>query len=126
MDCTPYLISSHSSYSRTSNRYAVFQVVYFLQPDTTPLKLGRDIAAKLSKEYSDSLPSNEESQNSEIQENGPAPSQALTEKSETQIEVVPLYTPAGSAIKFFCVHPTHCYAMSLAAISTGFKGQVNA
>ena len=113
-----------------SNSKTVFQVFYFMQPDTTPIKLERDIVAKLRRQHPGTLPSSGEPQNSEIQENGPAPSQAVTEssppatKSESQIQVVPLHTPVGSAIKFFCVHPTHCYAITLVPISTGFQGQV--
>ena len=103
----------------------MFQVFYFMQPDTTTLKLARDLAAKLSGD----APS-EQLQNNDNQENGPAqtqpmadaPSSAVTSKN--QVQVVPLYTPAGSAIKFFCVHPSHRYAMNLVGISTGFQGQV--
>lgn len=101
-----------------------------MQPDTTPLKMGRDIVTMLSRQNPGTRSSNEEPQNAEIQEIGPVP-QAVAETSpaatasESQIQVVPLHTPVGSAIKFFCVHPTHCYAMSLAPISTGFQGQVN-
>ncbi len=102
-----------------------------MQPDTTPLKMEKDIAAMLSKRNPDSRPSSEKPQKSEIQENGPVPSQAAAETPppatalENQVQVVPLHTPVGSAIKFFCIHPTHCYAMSLAPISTGFQGQVS-
>ncbi len=98
-----------------------------MQPDTTALKLATDLEAKLSGE----APSEHaQLQNNENQENGPAQTQptadalpsAITPKN--QVEVVPLYTPAGSAIKFFCVHPSHRYAMNLVGISTGFQGQV--
>ena len=93
-----------------------------MQPDTTPLKMARDITAKLGGESSNPQHSNEQPENSENQEDGRTQTQPLT--SGSQIQVVPLYTPAGSAIKFFCVHPSHRYAMSLVPISTGFQGQV--
>ena len=104
----------------------LFQVFYFMQPDTTALKLARDISAQLSgKAPSEQLPNNSSL------ENGPAQTQpALTDASpstmtsESQVQVVPLYTPTGAAIKFFCVHPSHHYALNLVAISTGFQGQV--
>ena len=104
----------------------LFQVFYFMQPDTTALKIANDVAARLSGEAPD-----EQLQNNVSLENGPAQTQpALTDASpsavtsESQVQVVPLYTPAGAAIKFFCVHPSHHYALNLAAISTGFQGQV--
>ena len=109
----------------------LFQVFYFLQPDTTPLKLSRDIATKLSGQSLDSQSSNEQPRNSDNQEIEHAQTQAASETIQqsngpgSQIQVVPLYTPDGSAIKFFCVHPFHRYAMSLVPISTGFQGQVN-
>ena len=108
----------------------LFQVFYFMQPDTTVLKIAKDVAAKLSGEAP-----GETLQNNAILENEPAQTQpALTDASpyavdsavasKNQIQVVPLYTPASAAIKFFCVHPSHHYALNLAAISTGFQGQV--
>ncbi|KAL9968891.1 hypothetical protein ACROYT_G021035 [Oculina patagonica] len=109
-----------------SNFPVSYEVFYFMQPDTTALKLATDLEAKLSGE----APSEHaQLQNNENQENGPAQTQptadalpsAITPKN--QVEVVPLYTPAGSAIKFFCVHPSHRYAMNLVGISTGFQGQ---
>lgn len=102
-----------------------------MQPDTTPLKMARDIAAKLGGQSSNTQPSNERPENSEQQEDTPAQAQPATDTtpsgltSGSQIQVVPLYTPAGAAIKFFCVHPSHRYAMSLVPISTGFQGQVS-
>ena len=96
-----------------------------MQPDTTTLKLARDITAKLSGE----APA-EQLQNNESQENETAQTQPVmdaspsTITSESQVQVVPLYTPAGAAIKFFCVHPSHRYALNLVPISTGFQGQV--
>ena len=106
-----------------------------MQPDTTPLKMARDIIAKLAGQGSNPQPSNEQPKTSERREDGPAQSQPVTDTSPSgitsgrstwsQIQVVPLYTPAGSAIKFFCVHPSHRYAMSLVPISTGFNGQVS-
>ena len=104
----------------------LFQVFYFMQPDTTALKIANDVTAKLSGEAS-----REQLQNDVTPENGPAQTEpALTDASlsavtsESQVQVVPLYTPRGAAIKFFCVHPSHHYALNLAAISTGFQGQV--
>ena len=101
------------------------QVFYFMQPDTTPLTLARDITAVLSGQAS-----SEQTQNTEDQEDGPAQTQPTADGSMSaltsgnQVQVVPLYTPAGSAIKFFCVHPSHRYALNLVPISTGFQGQV--
>ena len=102
-----------------------------MQPDTTPLKLARDITAKMNERGQGTLPSNEQPQKENRQEAGHSQAQAPDEVSPTpdtsqsQIQVVPLYTPEGSAIKFFCVHPSHRYAMSLMPIATGFRGQVN-
>ena len=96
-----------------------------MQPDTTALKLAKDIAAMLSGD----APS-EQLQNSGNQESEPANSQPKSDTppsaktSESQVQVVPLYNPSSSAIKFFCVHPSHRYAMNLVPISTGFQGQV--
>ena len=101
-----------------------------MQPDTTPLKMAKDITAKLGAERSNSQPSNEQPEESEDRKDGPAHTQPTTDTSQSkltpanQIQVVPLYTPASSSIKFFCVHPSHRYAMSLVPISTGFQGQV--
>ena len=104
----------------------LFQVFYFMQPDTTALKIANDVVAKLSGEAP-----GDQLQNNVILGNGPVQAQpALTDAplstvtSESQVQVVPLYTPKGAAIKFFCVHPSHHYALNLAAISTGFQGQV--
>ena len=97
-----------------------------MQPDTTALKLVRDITAKLSGEAS-----SEQLQNNKGEEIKTAQTQPLADTSpsamapESQVQVVPLYTPAGAAIKFFCVHPSHRYALNLVPISTGFQGQVN-
>ena len=96
-----------------------------MQPDTTALKLARDITAKLSGEAS-----SEQLQNNKGEEIKTAQTQPLADTSpsamapESQVQVVPLYTPAGAAIKFFCVHPSHRYALNLVPISTGFQGQV--
>ncbi|KAJ7385694.1 hypothetical protein OS493_013722 [Desmophyllum pertusum] len=112
-----------------TNLQVSFEVFYFMQPDTTPLKMARDIAAKLNGPSSNSQLSSEQPKNSENQENEAAQTQPMADTSPTvitsgsQIQVVPLYTPAGSAIKFFCVHPSHRYALSLVPISTGFQGQ---
>jgi len=113
-----------------TNKFFMFQVFYFMQPDTTPLKLARDIAAKLSGKSSDSQQPKEQPRNSDTQETEPAQRQADPERTQpadlpgNQIQIIPLYTTEGSAIKFFCVHPSHRYAMSLVPISTGFQGQV--
>jgi len=102
------------------------QVFYFMQPDTTALKIANDVAARLSGEAP-----GEQLQNNVSLENGPAQAQPTLADaslsgvtSENQVQVVPLYTPTGAAITFFCVHPSHHYALNLAAISTGFQGQV--
>ena len=102
-----------------------------MQPDTTPLKLARDITHKLSGQSGHSQPSNVEPQDRSGQETDTAQTEPTTDTSVaaagtgSEIQVVPLYTPECSAIKFFCVHPSHRYAMSLVPISTGFQGQVN-
>ncbi|KAJ7385705.1 hypothetical protein OS493_013734 [Desmophyllum pertusum] len=112
-----------------TNLQVSFEVFYFMQPDTTPLKMARDIATKLNGPSSNSQLPSEQPKKSENQENGHAQTQPMTDTSPTvitsgnPIQVVPLYTPAGSAIKFFCVHPSHRYALSLVPISTGFQGQ---
>ena len=101
-----------------------------MQPDTTPLKMAKDITVKLGAEGSHSQPSSEQPGKNENREEGPAQKQPTAHTSQSKItpankiQVVPLYTPASSAIKFFCVHPSHRYAMSLVPISTGFQGQV--
>ena len=113
-----------------TNKIFMLQVFYFMQPDTTPLKLARDIAAKLSGKNSDSQHPDEQPRNGDCQETEPAQRQADPETSRpgdspgNQIQIIPLYTPEGSTIKFFCVHPSHRYAMSLVPMSTGFQGQV--
>lgn len=102
-----------------------------MQPDTTPLKLARDITTKMNERSQVTLPSVQQSENDNRQEAEHAQAQATDEvsptpnKSQSQIQVVPLYTPESSAIKFFCVHPSHRYAMSLMPIATGFQEQVN-
>ena len=104
----------------------LFQVFYFMQPDTTPLKLGRDITAKLSGQASEERPQNTENQgDGSVQTQPRADVSSSASTSRNHVQVVPLYTPAGSAIKFFCVHPSHRYALNLVPISTGFQGQVN-
>ena len=97
-----------------------------MQPDTTPLKLGRDITARLVGQASSNQTLSTENRN-----DGPAQTQLMADTSsslstsDSQVQVVPLHTPAGAAIKFFCVHPSHRYALNLVPISTGFQGQVN-
>ena len=101
-----------------------------MQPDTTPLKLARDITHKLSAQSGHSQPSIEQPLDNDSQETDTAQTESTTDTSleatatGSEIQVVPLYTPEGSAIKFFCVHPSHPYAMNLVPISTGFQGQV--
>ena len=94
-----------------------------MQPDTTVSKLAREVNTKLLGKAA--------SLNSETQENGPTDTQSSEQtspsiiSSEPEVQVIPLYSPEGSAIKFFCVHPSHRYVLSLVPISTGFQGQVN-
>ena len=94
-----------------------------MQPDTTTLKMARDISARLRGKASSP-------QNSQSQESAPGQTQSSEETntsdmpSKNEVQVLPLYTPEGSAIKFFCVHPSHRYALNLVPISTGFQGQV--
>lgn len=114
-----------------SQKSLLLQVFYFMQPDTTPLKLAKDITTKMNERSQGTLPSVQQSENDNRQEAEHAQAQATDEVSPTpntsqsQIQVVPLYTPESSAIKFFCVHPSHRYAMSLMPIATGFQEQVN-
>ena len=103
-----------------------------MQPDTTPLKLAKDITEKMNERSQGTLPSKEQPQNSNRQdaehdEVSPINDDEVStnDVSKSQIQVIPLYAPEGSAIKFFCVHPSHRYAMSLVPIATGFQGQVN-
>ena len=102
-----------------------------MQPDTTLLKLARDITTKMNERTQGTLPSNDQPQSDNRQEAEHTQAQEnddilpITDVSESQIQVVPLYTPEGSAIKFFCVHPSHRYAMSLVPIALGFQGQLN-
>jgi len=97
-----------------------------MQPDTTPLKMGRDITAKLIGQASSN-----QTQSTENQHDGPAQAHPRADASsspstpDSQVQVVPLHTPEGAAIKFFCVHPSHRYALNLVPISTGFQDQVN-
>ena len=96
-----------------------------MQPDTTAIKLARDITAMLSGQASRG-----QLENVENQDDRPAQIQPITDASQSamtsdgQVQVIPLYNPAGSPIKFFCVHPSHRYALNLVPISTGFQGQV--
>lgn len=97
-----------------------------MQPDTTLLKLARDVTAKLNGQSSSEQP-----QATQSQDDGPTQGQAIAETpssttQQNQVQVVPLYTPDSSAINFFCVHPSHRYALNLVPISTGFQGQVSA
>ena len=100
-----------------------------MQPDTTPLKMARDITAKLGGQSTKPEPANKQPEHGQSQESESPKTLPSTSASGitsvNRIQVVPLYTPAGSAVKFFCVHPSHRYALSLVPISTGFQGQVN-
>ena len=97
-----------------------------MQPDTTALKLERDITAKLIGQASSNQTQSTENQNDGLAQEQPmADTSSSPSTSESQVQVVPLHTPAGAAIKFFCVHPSHRYALNLMPISTGFQGQVN-
>ena len=100
-----------------------------MQPDTTVLKMVRDVNDKLSERITDSTSANERNSDGQETSSGEAEPVSNDEiitgnEPDSRIQVVPLYTPQGSAIKFFCVHPSHRYAMSLVPISTGFQGQV--
>ena len=94
-----------------------------MQPDTTPLKMAKDINDRLSGQSSDSQPVNDRPHSGEPQETNTQPTDRNS-AATSQIQVIPLYKPEGSAIKFFCVHPSHRYALSLIPISNGFQGQV--
>ena len=94
-----------------------------MQPDTTPLKMVKDINDRLSGQSPDSQQANDRPQTGESQETNTRPTDGNS-AAMSQIQVIPLYNPEGSAIKFFCVHPSHRYALSLMPISSGFQGQV--
>lgn len=94
-----------------------------MQPDTTPLKMAQDINDRLSGQRPDPQPANDRPQTGEPQETNTRPTNGNS-VAMSQIQVIPLYNPEGSAIKFFCVHPSHRYALSLMPISSGFQGQV--
>ena len=116
---------------KRSQKSLLLQVFYFMQPDTSPLKLARDITTKMNERSQGTLPSVQQSEDDNRQEAEHAQAHPTDEvspipdTSQSQIQVVPLYTPERSAIKFFCVHPSHRYAMSLMPIATGFQEQVN-
>lgn len=94
-----------------------------MQPDTTPLKMAKDINDRLNGKIADSQPGNDRPQTSERQETNTQPKKGNS-AATSRIQVIPLYNPEGSAIKFFCVHPSHRYALNLMPISSGFQGQV--
>ncbi|PFX28735.1 uncharacterized protein LOC111325863 [Stylophora pistillata] len=105
-----------------SNLQVSFEVFYFMQPDTTTIKMAKDISARLCGKASS--PQNSESQGSAPIETQSSEDTSLSVMpSKNEVQVLPLYTPEGSAIKFFCIHPSHRYALNLVPISTGFQGQ---
>lgn len=105
----------------------LFQVYYFMQPETTIVKLAKDIEAKLRSKNAVSQSSTGQSDDSDSQETESVETQGSPsdDTPSSQIQVVPLYNPEGASIKFFCVHPSHRYALSLVPISSGFQGQVS-
>lgn len=100
-----------------------------MQPDTTSLKMAKDIIVKLGGQITKQEPASKQPEHSESQQSESLQTDANSsisgDVSRNQIQVVPLYTPTGAAVKFFCVHPSHRYALSLVPISSGFQGQVN-
>lgn len=126
--------NTHKNYNVSSWYYTVsfqWQVFYFMQLETTALKMVQDINTKLKERqhgpHMDDAPSSIEvnsaptasiSSSEEINSAPPPP-------SDKSCKVVSLYTPAGSAVKLFCVHPSHRFALSLAAFASGFKFQVS-
>lgn len=99
-----------------------------MQPDTTIVKLAKDIETKLTSRHAVSQSSTGQTGGvSDSQE--PESDQTQASSSDgtqgRQVQVVPLYSPECATIKFFCVHPSHRYALSLVPISTGFQGQVD-
>ncbi|XP_022788744.1 uncharacterized protein LOC111328543 [Stylophora pistillata] len=110
-----------------SNLQISFEVFYFMQPDTTPLKMAKDIIVKLAGQSDTLEAASQQPEPGETQESvSPQTQGDATDSgnvSRNQIQVVPLHTPAGAAVKFFCIHPSHRYALSLVPISSGFQGQ---
>ena len=99
-----------------------------MQPDTTLAKLTKDIEAKLRLKQADSQSSTTVQtgvSDSQEAESDQTKASSPDGTPENQIQVVPLHNPKGAVIKFFCVHPSHRYALSLMPISSGFQGQVN-
>ena len=103
-----------------------------MQPDTTPLKLVQDLNTKLSKRQHG--PAETKMLSSDKQGAEPAPSKSSSTEYQNlptipvtgqSCQVVPLYTPSGSTVKLFCVHPSHRFALSLAPMATGFQYQVS-
>ncbi|XP_031568280.1 uncharacterized protein LOC116302983 isoform X2 [Actinia tenebrosa] len=111
-----------------------FEAFYFMQHDTTPAKVVQDVLTKLQvQSQSNSSPSNKEGSNT-TQENTDAVTHDDDETtSETYpkdescptatYQVMPLFTPKGAKVMFFCIHPAGRYAMNLIPISAAFKTQ---
>ena len=105
-----------------------------MQPDVTIEKLVNDVVLKLqeqantSKEKEDAEStqlspehqvsgdlSNQTNQFVELTAN-----QNTDEMSGSVVQVIPLHTPPQALVKFFFIHPSHRYAMSLVPLSTGY------
>ena len=99
-----------------------------MQPDTTLAKLAKDIETKLTSQHAVSQSSTGQTDGDSDSQESESDQTQVSSSDGTQgskIQVVPLYSPKGAAIKFFCVHPSHRYALSLVPISTAFQEQVN-
>jgi hypothetical protein len=106
-----------------------------MQHDTTPAKIVQDVLAKLQvQNISNPSPSTEgtsnvaENNTEIVNEETPESKNETYPKDEScptaTYQVMPLYTPEGASVMFFCVHPAGRYAMNLVPISSAFKSQV--
>ena len=109
-----------------------------MQPDVTIEKLVNDVVLKLQEQTNTSKEkdnvdstqpraehqvlgdlSNQTDQIVELEANP-----NTDEIPRNVVQVIPLHTPPQALVKFFFIHPSHRYAMSLVPLSTGFQFQV--
>ena len=109
-----------------------------MQPDVTIEKLVNDVALRLQEQTNTSKEKEDAGSTQpspEHQVSGDLPNQTdqiveleanpnSDEISRNVVQVIPLQTPPQALVKFFCIHPSHRYAMSLVPLSTGFQFQV--
>ncbi|XP_048589011.1 phenolphthiocerol/phthiocerol polyketide synthase subunit C-like [Nematostella vectensis] len=111
-----------------------FEVFYFLQPEISAVKIVRDLQEMMSN------PENQQ----EIQQQQHTAFVKTIEQEDTTlmsplsfndssngandsekdtVKVVPIYAPEDAEVKFFCIHPSHRYVMSVAPFASGFRSQ---